>query len=99
MSTKDRLITRSFILACTSNDRLTRYDDVQNLESSQDALLVFGNGDGGGGPLALMLENVSVLSLLLHPHLCLVVHPLPDTDNVDVVLLASSHPCSDEHAP
>jgi alpha-mannosidase len=24
------------------------------------ALLVFGNGDGGGGPLAKMLENVSL---------------------------------------
>ncbi len=31
----------------------------QNLESSDTSLLVFGNGDGGGGPLAKMLENVS----------------------------------------
>jgi alpha-mannosidase len=31
---------------------------MQNLESSETALLVFGNGDGGGGPLAKMLENV-----------------------------------------
>ena len=31
----------------------------QNLESSGTSLLVFGNGDGGGGPLAKMLENVS----------------------------------------
>ena len=31
---------------------------TQNLESSDTALLVFGNGDGGGGPLAKMLENV-----------------------------------------
>ena len=30
----------------------------QNIESSDKALLVFGNGDGGGGPLAAMLENV-----------------------------------------
>ncbi len=38
------------------------YSDVapQNLESSDTALLVFGNGDGGGGPLAKMLENVSL---------------------------------------
>jgi len=28
-------------------------------------LLVFGNGDGGGGPLSKMLENVSVKSFLL----------------------------------
>lgn len=31
---------------------------MQNLESSDSSLLVFGNGDGGGGPLAKMLENV-----------------------------------------
>jgi hypothetical protein len=30
----------------------------KNLESSDTALLVFGNGDGGGGPLSKMLENV-----------------------------------------
>ncbi|KAG8743759.1 Glycoside hydrolase, 38 vacuolar alpha mannosidase [Ceratobasidium sp. 414] len=31
---------------------------LQNLESSDMGLLVFGNGDGGGGPLAKMLENL-----------------------------------------
>jgi len=31
----------------------------KNIESAPNALLVFGNGDGGGGPLAPMLENVS----------------------------------------
>ena len=36
------------------------YDIPQNLESSDVSLLVFGNGDGGGGPLAKMLENVSL---------------------------------------
>ncbi|KAI0071984.1 hypothetical protein K474DRAFT_1668357 [Panus rudis PR-1116 ss-1] len=30
----------------------------KNLESSPAALLVFGNGDGGGGPLAKMLDNL-----------------------------------------
>ncbi|KAF5391900.1 hypothetical protein D9757_001700 [Collybiopsis confluens] len=30
----------------------------KNLESSDKSLLVFGNGDGGGGPLAKMLENL-----------------------------------------
>jgi alpha-mannosidase len=40
---------------------VNRHSDVlKNLESSDTALLVFGNGDGGGGPLAKMLENVSV---------------------------------------
>ncbi|KAK7679936.1 hypothetical protein QCA50_016882 [Cerrena zonata] len=30
----------------------------KNLESSDMSLLVFGNGDGGGGPLAKMLDNL-----------------------------------------
>ncbi|KZV87865.1 glycoside hydrolase family 38 protein [Exidia glandulosa HHB12029] len=30
----------------------------KNLESSETGLLVFGNGDGGGGPLAKMLESL-----------------------------------------
>ncbi|KAJ7643881.1 glycoside hydrolase family 38 protein [Roridomyces roridus] len=30
----------------------------KNLESSDTSLLVFGNGDGGGGPLPKMLENL-----------------------------------------
>ncbi|KAI0061336.1 glycoside hydrolase family 38 protein [Artomyces pyxidatus] len=30
----------------------------KNLESTSHSLLVFGNGDGGGGPLAKMLENL-----------------------------------------
>ncbi|CAL1697504.1 unnamed protein product [Somion occarium] len=30
----------------------------KNLESSDISLLVFGNGDGGGGPLAKMLDNL-----------------------------------------
>ena len=41
---------------------------IQNLESSSTSLLVFGNGDGGGGPLAKMLESVC-LSLLPTPSL------------------------------
>jgi hypothetical protein len=36
---------------------------MKNLESSDTALLVFGNGDGGGGPLPKMLESVSKSSL------------------------------------
>jgi alpha-mannosidase len=35
-----------------------RLNIVKNLESSNTALLVFGNGDGGGGPLSKMLENL-----------------------------------------
>ncbi|KAF8991674.1 glycosyl hydrolases family 38 N-terminal domain-containing protein [Cyathus striatus] len=36
----------------------------KNLESSDTSLLVFGNGDGGGGPLAKMLENLGLTSML-----------------------------------
>lgn len=48
-------ISKAFLL----NPRLTHF---QNLESSDVSLLVFGNGDGGGGPLSKMLENVRSLS-------------------------------------
>jgi alpha-mannosidase len=64
----------------------------QNLESSQDALLVFGNGDGGGGPLAAMLENVCSLSFhlfFLSPSRC-------KPDIYAAVFLATLHPSSDE---
>ncbi|KAH9970026.1 glycoside hydrolase family 38 protein [Lactifluus volemus] len=37
------------------NKALTNH---KNLESSSTSLLVFGNGDGGGGPLAKMLESL-----------------------------------------
>ncbi|KAF8604347.1 glycoside hydrolase family 38 protein [Ceratobasidium sp. AG-I] len=37
---------------------LTGFVTLQNMESSDMGLLVFGNGDGGGGPLAKMLENL-----------------------------------------
>lgn len=53
---------------------------LQNLESSDVSLLVFGNGDGGGGPLAKMLENVSFCS-----------HFFPTASELRLVT-ASSHP-------
>ncbi|KAG5338322.1 hypothetical protein C0989_007560 [Termitomyces sp. Mn162] len=40
----------------------------KNLESSQGALLVFGNGDGGGGPLAKMLENLRRIRAVANTH-------------------------------
>ncbi|KAF8064431.1 glycoside hydrolase family 38 protein [Lyophyllum atratum] len=40
----------------------------KNLESSQAALLVFGNGDGGGGPLAKMLENLRRIRGVANTH-------------------------------
>lgn len=48
---------------CNNTESL---DVLQNLESSSESLLVFGNGDGGGGPLPKMLENVRHRSLLVY---------------------------------
>jgi alpha-mannosidase len=40
----------------------------KNLESSAQSLLVFGNGDGGGGPLAKMLENLRRIRATTNNH-------------------------------
>ncbi|PPQ95115.1 hypothetical protein CVT25_011658 [Psilocybe cyanescens] len=40
----------------------------KNLESSDKSLLVFGNGDGGGGPLAKMLENLRRMRAVTNTH-------------------------------
>ncbi|KIL60738.1 glycoside hydrolase family 38 protein [Amanita muscaria Koide BX008] len=40
----------------------------KNLESSDTALLVFGNGDGGGGPLPKMLESLRRLRAVANTH-------------------------------
>ncbi|KAI0248419.1 glycoside hydrolase family 38 protein [Lactifluus subvellereus] len=42
----------------TAGDIKKALTNHKNLESSSASLLVFGNGDGGGGPLAKMLENL-----------------------------------------
>ncbi|KAI9508062.1 glycosyl hydrolases family 38 N-terminal domain-containing protein [Russula earlei] len=46
-----------FLLADSSTHTIDTYN-AQNLESSSTSLLVFGNGDGGGGPLAKMIESL-----------------------------------------
>ncbi|KAH6912224.1 alpha-mannosidase [Coprinopsis sp. MPI-PUGE-AT-0042] len=40
----------------------------KNLESSDTALLVFGNGDGGGGPLSKMFENLRRIRAVTNEH-------------------------------
>ncbi|KAF7312531.1 Glycoside hydrolase family 38 protein [Mycena indigotica] len=40
----------------------------KNLESSDTSLLVFGNGDGGGGPLPKMLENLRRIRATTNNH-------------------------------
>jgi alpha-mannosidase len=42
----------------TAGDISKALTNHKNLESSSSSLLVFGNGDGGGGPLAKMLESL-----------------------------------------
>ncbi|KIY67661.1 glycoside hydrolase family 38 protein [Cylindrobasidium torrendii FP15055 ss-10] len=48
----------TYTAQATVNDVKKGIENHKNLESSDKALLVFGNGDGGGGPLAKMLENL-----------------------------------------
>ncbi|KAI4519924.1 glycoside hydrolase family 38 protein [Schizophyllum commune Loenen D] len=40
----------------------------KNIESSNQSLLAFGNGDGGGGPLNKMLENLRRINALARTH-------------------------------
>ncbi|EPQ55548.1 glycoside hydrolase family 38 protein [Gloeophyllum trabeum ATCC 11539] len=40
----------------------------KNLESNDTALLVFGNGDGGGGPLSKMLDNLRRIRATTNNH-------------------------------
>ena len=81
--------------------RLTHVHAPQNLESSEVSLLVFGNGDGGGGPLAKMLENVSDLFLRFGDN-------LPNSPWNPPPRAVAAHPsdvqpltrhCSREHGP
>ncbi|ELU38560.1 glycoside hydrolase family 38 protein [Rhizoctonia solani AG-1 IA] len=51
--------TDTYTAQATTGDVRKAVTNHKNLESSDMGLLVFGNGDGGGGPLAKMLENVS----------------------------------------
>ncbi|KAF6748244.1 alpha-mannosidase [Ephemerocybe angulata] len=48
----------TYTAQATVGDVKKGLNNHKNLESSDTALLVFGNGDGGGGPLSKMLENL-----------------------------------------
>ena len=43
---------------CTVDEVVRSVSDHKSLHSTHDSLLLFGNGDGGGGPLAVMLERL-----------------------------------------
>ncbi|KAL6305038.1 glycosyl hydrolases family 38 N-terminal domain-containing protein [Sparassis latifolia] len=51
-------ISDTYTAQATVGDVNKGLTNHKNLESSDISLLVFGNGDGGGGPLAKMLENL-----------------------------------------
>ncbi|KAK7035350.1 Glycoside hydrolase, 38 vacuolar alpha mannosidase [Paramarasmius palmivorus] len=48
----------TYTAQATAGDVNKGITNHKNIESSDTSLLVFGNGDGGGGPLAKMLENL-----------------------------------------
>ncbi|VDB95691.1 unnamed protein product [Peniophora sp. CBMAI 1063] len=48
----------TYTAQATVGDITKGINNHKNLESHAGALLVFGNGDGGGGPLSKMLENL-----------------------------------------
>ncbi|TFK68127.1 glycoside hydrolase family 38 protein [Pluteus cervinus] len=48
----------TYTAQATVGDVMKGLTNHKNVESSDKALLVFGNGDGGGGPLNKMLENL-----------------------------------------
>lgn len=43
---------------CNVGDMIRSVSQHKNLTEDNTSLLVFGNGDGGGGPLAQMLEKL-----------------------------------------
>ncbi|KAF9070390.1 glycosyl hydrolases family 38 N-terminal domain-containing protein [Rhodocollybia butyracea] len=48
----------TYTAQATVGDVQKGINNHKNLESSDTSLLIFGNGDGGGGPLPKMLENL-----------------------------------------
>ncbi|KAG5222558.1 glycoside hydrolase family protein [Salix suchowensis] len=62
------LCHKSLEAQATTGDVNKAINNHKNLESSDTALLVFGNGDGGGGPLAKMLENLRRIRAVTNTH-------------------------------
>ncbi|KAL9710479.1 Glycoside hydrolase, 38 vacuolar alpha mannosidase [Leucoagaricus gongylophorus] len=58
----------TYTAQATADDANKGLTNHKNLESSDTALLVFGNGDGGGGPLPTMLENLRRLRAVANNH-------------------------------
>ncbi|KAF7428479.1 Glycoside hydrolase, 38 vacuolar alpha mannosidase [Pleurotus ostreatus] len=58
----------TYTAQATTGDVNKAINNHKNLESSDTALLVFGNGDGGGGPLSKMLENLRRIRAVTNTH-------------------------------
>ncbi|KAK0458541.1 glycoside hydrolase family 38 protein [Desarmillaria tabescens] len=58
----------TYTAQATVGDVKKGIENHKNLESSATALLVFGNGDGGGGPLPKMLENLRRIRAVTNTH-------------------------------
>ncbi|KAJ3513202.1 hypothetical protein NMY22_g15114 [Coprinellus aureogranulatus] len=58
----------TYTAQATIGDVKKGMENHKNLESSDTALLVFGNGDGGGGPLNKMLENLRRIRAVTNTH-------------------------------
>ncbi|WVQ85168.1 hypothetical protein IAT38_007333 [Cryptococcus sp. DSM 104549] len=59
-------ISSVVIVDHVSGELLQGIEKNKNLEVTDECLLLFGNGDGGGGPTALMLEKLRRLGSLAH---------------------------------
>ncbi len=57
----DKLRTTTYTGSITPNMALGTYERFQNKDLTEDTLLLYGFGDGGGGPTAEMLENAERL--------------------------------------
>ncbi|KAH0833839.1 glycoside hydrolase family 38 protein [Lanmaoa asiatica] len=61
-------MTDTYTAQATVGDVNKGVSNHKNLESSDSALLVFGNGDGGGGALPKMLENLRRIRAVSNTH-------------------------------
>lgn len=50
-----------YVAQCTVGELVKSVNNHNDKEYSNESLLVFGNGDGGGGPLSSMIERLNRL--------------------------------------
>ncbi len=58
----------SYVSQCTPGELVNSVRNHKDKEYSNESLLVFGNGDGGGGPLASMIERLNRLKDIVNIH-------------------------------